>query len=67
MFSPDNIRAEMARRKVTMEELASRTGLSVSAISKILGPEGNPTAKTLTSIAGALRVQESLFFATDLH
>jgi DNA-binding phage protein len=45
------------RRKalnLTQGELASRAGIEQSEISKLEGPEGNPTLKTLTKVADAL-------------
>ncbi len=66
-YDPFSIRAEMARRRVTVDELATRTGLAASGIHKALAPGANPTAKTLEKIAEALGVSEGLFFAPRAH
>lgn len=67
MFSPDTVRAEMARRRVTLAILSEKTGLGVSSIHKMLRPEGNPTVSSIEKIAKALEVPVTLFFEQDLH
>ncbi len=67
MFDPNAVRAEMARRRMTLEDVHRGTGLSVSALAKILGDKGNPTADSLCRIAAALGVDERLFFDGRRH
>lgn len=62
MFNPRTVRAEMARRGVTIEELSRRAGVATSTISNVLAPDGNPRARTLAGIARALGVDVGLFF-----
>jgi transcriptional regulator with XRE-family HTH domain len=66
-FDPSAVRAEMARRGLNVEKLVELSGLSRSALDKILGPNGNPTVESLTKIATALGVDIRLFFALDSH
>lgn len=67
MFNPACVRAEMARRGLTLEAIAERSGLAVSGIHKALGPNGNPTRRTMEAIAAAIGVNPSLFFDSNLH
>lgn len=67
MFNPSIIRAEMARRNLTLEAVSERSGLAVSGIHKALGPNGNPTRRTMEAIASAIGVNPALFFDNDLH
>lgn len=62
MFNPRTVRAEMARRGVTIEDLARAAGVSTSTISNVLRPNGNPRATTISGIARALGVTAGLFF-----
>lgn len=65
MFNPRTVRAEMARRGVTIEELSRRSGVATSTVSNVLAPNGNPRATTLAGIARALGVDVGLFFDAD--
>ncbi len=47
---------ERKRRGISMNELASRAGLSQSRISMLEAAPGNPTIKTLLRIARALEI-----------
>lgn len=66
-FDPSCVRAEMARRRVTIERLSELTSLGTSSIEKILSPDGNPTARSISQIATALQVHEGSFFAPVPH
>lgn len=67
MFAPNNVRAEMARHRVTIEELADRAKVSPSTVAKMLRPDANPTVETLSAVAKALHVEEAVFFANKQH
>jgi len=52
-------------RHLTQRELANRAGISVNAVSLIERNEISPSVSTLQSLAGALNVKISYFFADD--
>lgn len=54
----DNIRAEMGRRRVSMVELARRTGVARSTLATQIN-DGRMTVANLMAIASALDVQAS--------
>lgn len=51
-----NIKIEMARQFLTINDLANKSGLTRIAISSILSGEHNPKPKTVGRIAAALGV-----------
>ncbi len=52
-------------RRLTQRELATQAGISVNAVSLIERNEISPSVSTLQSLAGALNVKISYFFADD--
>lgn len=52
-----NIRAEMARHRVSQEDLATAAGLSRPALSDLLGEKTQITLAKLDAIATALEVE----------
>jgi transcriptional regulator with XRE-family HTH domain len=67
MFYPSQVRAEIARRSLTLSEFSEQSGVPVSTISKALSDDGNPTTETLDKMAKALGVSEAVFFTRPLH
>lgn len=67
-FNPNEVRAQMARRGVKVEQLAALSGLHSQGIYKALSPNGNPTVSTLEKIAKGLGLpDESVFFTPHQH
>ena len=52
-------------RHLTQRELANRAGISVNAVSLIERNEISPSVSTLQSLAGALNIKISYFFADE--
>ena len=54
---------EMAHQRITLGDLAGKTGITTRGLSMMLGPTGNPTSKAITAIAAALNASEGAFFS----
>ena len=64
----ENVRRFMAERGMTQEELASKVGVSQSAVSNMLSRKSRPQSKTVSRFANALGVPaESLLSADSPH
>lgn len=62
-FEPREVKAQMVRKGLTVEQLSALSGLATSTITKALGPKGNPTVDTVEKMALGLGLQdEGLFF-----
>jgi len=59
------LRVLRKERHLTQRELANRAGISVNAVSLIERNEISPSVSTLQSLAGALNIKISYFFADD--
>jgi len=59
------LRTLRKERHLTQRELANRAGISVNAVSLIERNEISPSVSTLQSLAGALNIKISYFFADD--
>jgi transcriptional regulator with XRE-family HTH domain len=59
------LKALRGRYKLTLEELASRSGVSRAMISRIERAEASPTAALLARLSEALGLSLSAFFADD--
>lgn len=57
-----NVRAEMARRQRSQEDLATHLGVSQAAISRRLNGEVDFTTSQIEAIAGYLEVPVTAFF-----
>lgn len=47
----------MAQKELSIRQVSKMTGLSKSAIQKIMNPDSNPTIKSLDSIAKGLKIE----------
>jgi len=61
------LRVLRKERHLTQRELANRAGISVNAVSLIERNEISPSVSTLQSLAKALNIKISYFFADDEH
>lgn len=61
------LRVLRKERHLTQRELANSAGISVNAVSLIERNEISPSVSTLQSLAGALNIKISYFFADDEH
>lgn len=61
----NSIKTERLAKQMTVEELATRCGLSPAMISKIENGHGNPSINSLRNIAKALGVPMAVFFAQE--
>lgn len=61
-YHPKNVRAEMARRSMTNEDVAAKANLSPSTVQRATTDGGNPTAETIQAIAEALEVDPVTFW-----
>ena len=59
------LRTLRKERHLTQRDLATQAGISVNAVSLIERDEISPSVSTLQSLAGALNVKMSYFFADD--
>lgn len=58
-----NIRAELARRKITQEQFARRVGCSRTVLTALLGGQTQITLPRLEAIAAALEVPPAKLLA----
>lgn len=56
---------ERDRRGWTIDQLASRSGVSAGLVSQLERSIGNPSLRTLTALAGAFEVPIGTFFVVD--
>lgn len=61
-YYPANVRAEMARKRLTNEEVAKRAKKSTSTIQAATSDDGNPTKETIEAIATAIEVDPVIFW-----
>lgn len=61
-FYPENVRAEMARKRLTVEDVARLANLSPSTVHKATTEDGNPTKQTIEAIAVAVEVDAATFW-----
>lgn len=47
----------MAQKNLSIRQVSNMTGLSKSAIQKIMNPDSNPTIRSLASIAKGLKIE----------
>lgn len=61
-----NIRAERARRRWTLAELAERSDVSATTLSAIENEHHSPSLRTLTRIAAAMGIALKVLTEPDL-
>lgn len=62
-----NIKKLRTRKKLTLQELAARTGLTKGYLSKVERSEKAPPYSTLTRIAGALGMEVTTILSEDIQ
>ena len=67
MFDATNLRVAMARKNVTIKDVARQAGLSVPSVSFLLKGKGNPRMSTLLAIARVLDCEASDLFFSPSH
>lgn len=67
-FEPREVKAQMARNGLTVDQLSAVSGVPAPTIYKALGPKGNPTVETLEKLARGLGLaDEGVFFVARQH
>ena len=60
-----NVRLQRNKRRLSVKELAARSGITSGMISQLEGNKANPSIKTITRIADALGIPVSVLFADE--